>query len=787
MDAYSHRLAISRRFGTRIAAGDAFFLRNEGRHAELPYTERDGVPHHFSGANRFMLMQVMQDRSWSDPRFFTADQIRRNGWRLAQGAAMIRLQFLIAAGDDGLPLEEPQTQQFHVFNAGDIVGVSERIELARNLVADIDAAAEKAGFRTRHDGPRSVALFDWLNSMLEADELGSALRNLRVAMAQFLVISQTEDHLGGVPVTVNQAAEWAREIDSDPISFFYAIADAEGIATKVLSQINDVAIEREAFAATSRTRAAAAVKISNGKLEMNMGRTPGTTARVEAMFAERSAVLAVPWEDKDKVKAMGAVWYPPQTLWFVPKGIDVAAFRDWNPRENSMSNVATAQTLHDEFRKVMEDVGLDTSKPLLDDGQWHNVPVNTKQNKSNLSGSYIFSLDGARDGGAIGTVRNHYSGETFTWHNDGPMLTPEQRTKMRAEVMFREQMAARKVLAAQEIAAIHANEIWNAAGSPHSHGYVEKKGISGTGMRQISGEFLLDFDEFKSEGGGSVIRAREQYLLVPMSNAAGEIRALQAISKDGAVKCFMRGAEKKGTMFVLGAESFDALTRSNAAMIAYVEGAATGDSFHRISGLPVVICFDAGNLEVVANATFAKLSASVTKVLAVDDDQYFVERAIGYLVAHMGLNPYAIGGETVSVARGNDAHRSVSLGEAVVDCEFHMTPKGRYSITPVLDDATGLTRSLNVEIVPNGGRKVRHKFENRGIEAGLAVMDASSIMVIPDFSGLEGRPTDWNDLEAREGAEAMLSVLRNALGRSYFSEIKHTEVVDGRRAAGVSR
>ncbi len=59
MNSQSHRIAIARRFGVRIAAGDAVFQSGAASVAALPFTETDGHPRQFSGANLFVLMQAM--------------------------------------------------------------------------------------------------------------------------------------------------------------------------------------------------------------------------------------------------------------------------------------------------------------------------------------------------------------------------------------------------------------------------------------------------------------------------------------------------------------------------------------------------------------------------------------------------------------------------------------------------------------------------------------------------------------------------------------------------------
>ena len=281
----------------------------------------------------------------------------------------------------------------------------------------------------------------------------------------------------------------------------------------------------------------------------------------------------------------------------------------------------------------------------------------------------------------------------------------------------------------------------------------------------MPGEVLLKYSEFRSETGTSVIRASENYLLVPMHNEAGELRALQAINADGSVKSFMRGGQKKGTMLVIGAESFNDVVNSNSlntaesfgSALVYAEGVATGASFNMAANMPVVVCFDAGNLETVVAQTAWKLPVGLNVVIAADNDQFYVERAMGFLSEKIGLNPHIDGGQALKVLSGLNKSRVVSLGEAVADGDWHQSAKGKYRILAVLDDAGDTVRAVEVKTVPNGSRAMSALFENRGVNAAMIAkllieeVGREAVLAIPTFRSLDGRPSDWNDLVKREG------------------------------------
>lgn len=754
MNSYEHRVAIGRRFGARISAGDAVFMSGASGVSEMPYTVTNGECRPVSGMNQLVLLQVMKDRGWRDPRFFTLAQVQEAGWTLSASATPIKLQFLVSTGADGMPMEAPSVMTFFVFNASEIDGVSAARKAPDVDVRHLELAVGRADVRGEKGGLRSDVCA-WMGMLQQDQALPVADASLRVQLAATLLEVQAGLSVGE-PVDAGLSLQWAKGIDADPLSFFQALKDAENLAAHVMGQVRAVGTEM-----------LMATELARSSVKVDKPSAPSST-RIERLFEERATVLAVPFAEKDKAKALGAMWYGPQSLWFVPKGLDVAAFREWDVGNRCLDIGVSDAVKIDDFQKAMANMGLDTSKTPVPDGKWHNVSIESYKNGKNKSGSYILSLDGGRDGEAIGTILNKYTGERFVWRFEGEILTPEQRAKARAHALAREAAAMAEAAKVQDLAAVHADEIWSAGSPADGHGYVVRKGIPADGLRQVEGHVLLQYTEFKSETGYSIIRPAENYLIVPMTNAAGHLRAVQAISPDGAVKTFMRGAQKKGTMLVLGARSFDSLAELNAGdEVAYTEGIATGASFREASGGPVVVCFDAGNLETVVAETAPSLPQGVKCVLAVDNDQFFVERALGFLSDKLGVNPHVAGGKVLGVECGLRAVRPVALGDVIADGQWHQSAKGTYCVSAQGSGAGGAVRSVAVEIVPaNGERKMRAVFENRGVEAGRVAMkslDADRVvMVMPEFTSLAHRPTDWNDLAKIEGVDAVRAVLREA-------------------------
>jgi len=118
--------------------------------------------------------------------------------------------------------------------------------------------------------------------------------------------------------------------------------------------------------------------------------------------------------------------------------------------------------------------------------------------------------------------------------------------------------------------------IWDHAGPvPADHPYLLRKGVKAYGLR-----------------------LHKESLTLPLRDASGALKSLQfilAYPKDGKDKLYLTGGQKAGAFFVIGD-----LRKAKVALLD--EGYSTGASLFERVGLPVVVCFDAGNIPVVAQA-----------------------------------------------------------------------------------------------------------------------------------------------------------------------------------------
>lgn len=785
---YAHRIAIAKRFSERIQRQDAVFMSGAAAGMDMPWTVSNGVQKPITGFNRWMLMQVMNDKGWSDSRFFTPKQIEAAGWSLKDDAQPVVLQYVKTVDSKGLSLAVPEVQRFAVFNAGLIHGAGQPAQQTKLMPMALASAMAESDFEPT--GNLVHSLSEWVEHQCLRDEsLEGAQHHLVQSMAVSAVLS--EFSLAPIHKRELQAVQqqWASphalaEVEvllaQDPAAFFESVRVAEQISGHVLSLSRIAHVELNAVTKVDKELAASAMQTTQAP-EPTSAASAGLSAyaaKQEERFANRQAVLAVPHSEKDKARMLGAAWYPPQKVWFVPEGADVSKFAEWDPRKHHLGKTASTDVIIAEFEKEIAPLGLDLDgKSIIADGNWHNVRVTDKKGK-NTSGAYLLNL--ATDP-PTGHINNKFSGLSHAWVYNGPLLTPEQRARMRAEAVLRAQAADKERAKAQDQAAGHAVEILSKATPAYGHAYAQKKGMNPGELLQVPGRVLLDYQEFYGESGRSAIKPDMNYLVIPMQDLKGVVRAVQAIGADGS-KSFMRGGQKKGTMTVFGAESLTGLCERIAHSpdqlfpTSFVEGFATGASQWAGTGEPVVVCWDAGNLEAVVAEVASSLPQNMVPVLAVDNDQFHVERALGYLSSRLGVNPNSDRGTTVEVFSGLKSTRLVSLGDAIADGDWHQAPGGRYRMNLVRENDSTEVNAIELESLLTGQEQVtKTMFGNRGVEAGFTALksleqkahpEMLALLHMPEFKSLQHRPTDWNDMHKMAGLQAVHGQFKDCLKRA---------------------
>jgi phage/plasmid primase-like uncharacterized protein len=238
----------------------------------------------------------------------------------------------------------------------------------------------------------------------------------------------------------------------------------------------------------------------------------------------------------------------------------------------------------DQFKQAITAAGLAAPEMIHADGAIHRFATNGRRGDD--SGWYSLHTD-AIPAGSFGCWRE---GLQSTWcaKSDSAMTAAERSThrqRMTAMKAQRETEQAQR----QQSAATDAAQRLAAATTCTQHGYLSAKGVQAHGV--------------KVDAAGS--------LIVPMRDTAGTLHSLQTITPAGD-KRFLFGGLVKGCYHSIGKKPDDVLIVG--------EGYATCASIHESTGYPVVVAFNAGNLESVALALRAKYPH--LKIIVASDDDF---------------------------------------------------------------------------------------------------------------------------------------------------------------------
>ena len=236
------------------------------------------------------------------------------------------------------------------------------------------------------------------------------------------------------------------------------------------------------------------------------------------------------------------------------------------------------------FRRAMAAAGIVTSVPIIAGRDIHRFDVGDDRPGSR-NGWYVY-FDGELPAGAFGCWRRGIKENWCSKSWQG--LSPKEQDRIKKR--HRET----KILWKQEQVKIHAeareeaNRIWNESKAVQGHEYLRNKGVKPFGVRDHNGT-----------------------LIVPLKDAQDTLNSLQSISPNG-TKRFLPGGKFKGCYHLIGTPD----------EILYItEGYSTGATVHDATGEAVVVAFNAGNLQNVAEILRRKYG-DISIVIAADNDAF---------------------------------------------------------------------------------------------------------------------------------------------------------------------
>ncbi|MDT8850207.1 LPD7 domain-containing protein [Pantoea dispersa] len=332
------------------------------------------------------------------------------------------------------------------------------------------------------------------------------------------------------------------------------------------------------------------------------------------------------------------MWDKKAQLWYARPGADLSRLQKWLPDRSIRSSGGGDP--QEEFLEALTSAGLVIDGLPVMNGRRQRVPV-VEGKKGNRDGVYRGFLDGVRPGGwYINYHRAENDKDVTNWKGRGRegKADPVARLHIKAAMQQARDDAARKqaALYARQTASAKALYARLPAADP-THAYLVRKGIT-----------VAD----------DVRQTRNGALVVPFYDVNGGFRTLQYIPPDGE-KYLYKDAPKSGHFRVEGGRL------TNGEPILYAEGYATARSLHMVTGRPVVMTIDAGNMETVASVLKARYPDSPHLFMA--DVDHAKERNKGVLSANRAAA--ATGGAALlpdltaaEIERGftdyNDLHQS---------------------------------------------------------------------------------------------------------------------------------
>lgn len=281
-----------------------------------------------------------------------------------------------------------------------------------------------------------------------------------------------------------------------------------------------------------------------------------------------------------------------------------------------------------------------------------------------------------------------------------------------------------------ETAAQKAKRIWDRGRTEGRHPYLERKQVGAFGIR-----FSFN-DRF----------------LVPLYNLAFELQGLQYIGPDGE-KIFGTGTAKDGHFHLIGE-----IPASGEFTLGFGEGYATAATAHMASGWPVVVCFDAGNIEPVMKV-WREAYPEAEFFIAADDDRFLVQRFCERL-RRLGVS---VSESTLKFPI--DERWELPDGRlVVVQAAWAQDKAGAWGIE-------GKLEAFDAADAQTGERRRRRVDDLRIWNAGRAKAMAAAkkhraLVALPHFEDGDEQSTDWNDLHCRVGLAAVREQLLAELAQA---------------------
>ena len=328
-------------------------------------------------------------------------------------------------------------------------------------------------------------------------------------------------------------------------------------------------------------------------------------------------ILAVPYEEREKAKALGAEWDKEGKFWYCQEA-EKEKFFKWDIKniENKVKSDIPLN-IEEEFLNRIKSAGV-LENAVIADGQKHRISVEGDKGKEQ-SGFYVLHSDGV----ANGYFMNNRTGEEIRWSSKEHSMTPDEKAEMRAlyNAKKAEREQADKILTEKAEKALYAKFMNKETVSEHT--YLSNKMIEPT---------------------SNIYAGQDNTITIPLFNVDGRLKSAQYIDENGE-KRFAKNTNKVGVFHIVEGTVSDL---KSAKSIVIAEGYATAASINEAlnnKDVKVIAAMSANNIEHTVKAITEKYP-DMNIVIAADNDLTNKVGNIGLNAANAVQNKY----ENVTVA-----------------------------------------------------------------------------------------------------------------------------------------
>ena len=326
---------------------------------------------------------------------------------------------------------------------------------------------------------------------------------------------------------------------------------------------------------------------------------------------EEKYILAVPYDEKDQAKALGAEWDKDGKFWYC-KNEEKEKFFKWDIKNiDNKVQYDMPLNIEEEFLDRIKTAGV-LENSVIADGQKHRIAVDGDKGKEQ-SGFYVLHSDGI----ANGYFMNNRTGEEIKWNSKEYGISQEEKAEMKA--LYQAKKAEReqqdKILTEKAEKAIYAKFMNKEAVSEHT--YLSNKMIEPT---------------------KNIYADQDSTITIPLFNIDGRLKSAQYIDENGE-KRFAKNTNKVGAFHIVDGSVSDL---KSAKSIIIAEGYATAASINEAinnKDVKVIAAMSANNLEHTVKAITNKYP-EMNIIIAADNDLTNKVGNIGLNAANAVQNKY---------------------------------------------------------------------------------------------------------------------------------------------------